>query len=57
MSLVTVPEVSAKFNSAQFPSRMDQFEFAREIDLIVVVPNYTMGLLLLHDAAILALTV
>ena len=39
MSLVTVPEVSAKFNSAQFPARMGQFESAREIDLVVVVPN------------------
>ena len=57
LSLVTVPEDSAKFNSAQFPVRMGQFESAREIDLVVVVPNCTMGLLLLHDAAILALTV
>ena len=57
MSLVTVPEVSAKFNSAQFPSPIGQFEFAREIDLVVVVPNCSMGLFLLHDAATLALTV
>ena len=57
MFLVTVPEFIAKFNSAQFPSRMGQFESASEIDLVVVVPNCTMGLLLLHDAAILALTV
>ena len=57
MSLVIVPEVSAKCNSAPFPSRMGQFEFAREISLVVVVPNCTVGLLSLHDAATLALTV
>ena len=51
-SPVTVPEFIAKFNSAQFPSRKDQFESARAIDLVVVVPNNTMGLFLLHDAAI-----
>ena len=36
---------------------MKQFEFAREIDLVIVVPNCTMGLFSLHDAGTLALTV
>ena len=52
---------SSHLNSAQFPSPMGQFEFkfefAREIDLLVVEPNCSLGLFLLHDVATLALTV